>query len=139
MTPILSLFALPALRNGNPISLKELGIQGRGDQKESMVMMKLNLIGALAAGMLATAAFATATPAAADARFGVYVGPTYTVPVHRSSCWHWSYRLGEWVNYCRTYSYRAAPVYRDYSYGYAPSFSFSFDSGDRYHHHHHMY
>ena len=110
-------------------------------------MTKLNLIGAVAGGVLAIATFATVSPAAADARFGVYVGPTYSAPVHRPSCWHWSYRIGEWVNYCRSYSYyRPAPVYRaypyraypdygPYAYNYGPSFGFSFDLGGRHHRH----
>jgi len=112
-------------------------------RRSSMVMSKLNLIGAVAAGALAIATFATASPAAADAGFGVYVGPSYSYPAHRSSCRHWSNRVGGWVNSCRTYSYRAAPVYRDYgpyAYNYGPSFGFSFDlDGDHHHHHHHMY
>ena len=113
-------------------------------------------IGAALAGSLGVAALVTAGPASAGS-YGVYVGPTYVHSPHRSSCWHWSYRLGGWVNSCRTYSYRAYPRYTyryaapyAYSYDYAPSyyyspyaysygpsigFSFSFGGG----HHHHRY
>jgi hypothetical protein len=114
-----------------------------------MVMTKPNLLGALAAGALAIATVATASPAAADARFSVYIGPTYSAPPPRHKCWHWSYRVGAWVNSCRTYSYRyrAVPVYPDngpYAYGYGPSYSygpsfgFSFSTGGNRHHHRHM-
>ena len=55
-------------------------------------MSKLHVLGAVAAGALAVATLATASPAAADARFGVYVGPSYNYPLQRPSCWHWRER-----------------------------------------------
>src|SRR6266542_3921959 len=115
-------------------------------------MSKGKLLGAVAAGALAMATSVTAGPASASVRVGVYVGPTYTYAPHRHSCWHWSYRLGEWVNYCRTYTYRYTypryarvyPYYSPYaytndygpyaydygpSYSFGPSFGFSFGFG----------
>jgi hypothetical protein len=110
-----------------------------------MVMSKLNLIGAVAAGALAIATLATAAPAAADARFGVYVGPSYSVPPPRGprDCWRWSDRRQDWVWTCRVHAYRTVPVYPDYgpyAYNYGPSFGFSFSTGDdRRHHHRNMH
>jgi hypothetical protein len=113
--------------------------------------MKKHLLGAAAAGVLAIAAFATASPAAADARFGVYVGPSYSYPPPPirgpRECWQWSYRLQDWVWVCRVHAYRTVPAYPIYPvepvyptygpYAYGPSFGFSFESGD--HHHRHMH
>src|SRR5438874_5781235 len=101
-------------------------------------MSKGILLGAVAAGALAMATFTTSGPASASVRFSVYAGPTYTYAPPRRSCWHWSYRLGEWVNFCRAYSYRYsypryAPVYPynpyAYSYGYGP---YAYDYGPSY-------
>jgi hypothetical protein len=114
-------------------------------------MSKQTLLGAVAAGALVLTALVTAGPAAAAVRYGVYVGPSYAYYPQRNSCWHWSYRLGEWVNFCRAYSYRYAyPDYGPYAYGYGPyyggpyynygpsfGFGFSFGGGDRFHHHFH--
>ena len=111
-------------------------------------MSKKALLGAVAAGALALTALVGAGPAAAVG-FGVYVGPSYSYHPYRHSCWHWSYRLGEWVNFCRTYSYRHYPdhgpyaygygPYYDYgpSFGYGPFFGFSFEGGGHFHHHMH--
>ena len=104
-------------------------------------MLKHKLLGVAAAGGLALSALVIASPATAGV--SVYVGQSYGYyPAHyRHSCWHWSYRLGEWVNSCRIYSYRyVEPYYSEpYAYGYAPyyygpSFGFSFSIG-RHHHH----
>ena len=102
-------------------------------------MSKLNLVGAVAAGVLAIATFATASPAAADAQFGVYVGPTYSAPAYGpSGCRHWSERLQDWVWSCRRHAYHAYPSYGPYAYSYGPSIGFSFGiGGDNHHHRHH--
>src|SRR5260221_556366 len=82
-------------------------------RRSFMVMSKLNLVGAVAAGVLAIATFATAGPAAADPRFGVYIGPSYVGPAPSGprDCWHWSDRRQDWVWSCRVHAYRTVPVY----------------------------
>jgi hypothetical protein len=68
-------------------------------------MLKHQPLCAMTAAALAIATLFAAGPAAAAAR---YAGPahTYAVAAHPSSCWRYSDRVGHWVNFCRTYSYR---------------------------------
>ncbi len=105
-------------------------------------MSKQRLLSAIGAGVLALTALVATTPASAAVGFGVYAGPTYTYYPYHHSCWHWSYRLGEWVNFCHGYYGYAQPYYAPYAYGYGPyydygpSFGFGFSFGGGHFHHH---
>jgi hypothetical protein len=92
-------------------------------------MTKQAFLRAVAAGALTLTALVTAAPASAG-----------------HSCWLWSYRLGQWVNYCRTYTYHVYhhyvyhyPYYEPYGndygpyYNYGPSIGFGFSFGGGHH------
>jgi hypothetical protein len=87
-------------------------------------MSKSERLGWVAAGTLAIAALFAAGPAAAAPSYNHYA------PDHLRSCWHYSYRVEHWVNFCRTYSYRSVdpryelvyPNHRYYPYHYQPPY-----------------
>jgi hypothetical protein len=110
-----------------------------GRTEISYVQENLSII---AAGGIALGAMSVAAPADAAARFGVYVGPTYSQPPSGPrQCWAWSRQVHDWIWVCQRYSQRH-DLYRPYAdnYNAGPSFSFSFGtgnfSGDRHHHMH---
>src|ERR1700688_5006500 len=70
------------------------------------------------AAMLTAAAVLIASPAGA-APINHYAS------AHPSSCWHYNHHTGQWLNFCRTYSYRyvyppSEPAFPGFAPGYYP-------------------